>query len=63
MRKMEHDYPSDCEKFDKNSRISLIYNQLQQALLATEGIHVFEGPDFGGYFNKGIIPNGLEVGS
>ena len=51
------------EKFDKNSRISLIYNQLQQALLATEGIHVFEGPDFGGYFNKGIIPNGLEVGS
>lgn len=63
MRKMEHNYPSDCEKFDKNSRISLIYNQLQQALLATEGIHVFEGPDFGGYFNKGIIPNGLEVGS
>lgn len=63
MRKMEHDYPSDCEKFNKNSRISLIYNQLQQALLATEGIHVFEGPDFGGYFNKGVIPNGLEVGS
>ena len=63
MRKMEHDYPGDCEKFDKNSRKSLIYNQLQQALLAIEGIHVFEEPDFGGYFNKGIIPNGLEVGS
>jgi len=58
MYTIARDYPESYQ--DINTSVGMAYYQLQQALLATQGYHIYEEPDFGTWVN-GIWPNGTYI--